>query len=271
MDISRRKALKYLGAGTLLGLGLWPGCAHKTKGSGSFRFLAINDMHYLSPACGEYLTGVVRQMKTHEGVEFCLLVGDLTEYGKREDLGVVRDIFKGLGKPVYTQMGNHDHKSQTDRSGYEEIFGKNLNYLFKNNGWQFLGLDSTDGQRYENSKIQSGTLNWVRDILPKLDKQAPLVIFTHFPLGTGVRYRPANAEEFLNLFLEYNLKAVLSGHWHGFTERQFGRTTLTTNRCCALKRNNHDNTTEKGYFLCTADESGLTRTFVEYKPKTIPS
>jgi predicted MPP superfamily phosphohydrolase len=266
MNISRRKALKYLSAGSLLGLGLWPGCAHKPKESGSFRFLAINDMHYLSAACGDYLSGVVKQMKSHEGVEFCLLVGDSTDAGKREDFGVVRDIFKGLGKPIYTQIGNHDYISQTNRSGYEEIFGKEINYFFKANGWQFLGLDSTDGLRFENTKVPSSTLSWVRDTLPKLDKQAPLVIFTHFPMGTGVKYRPANAEEFLNLFLDYDLKAVLSGHFHGFTEKQIGHTTLTTNRCCSLKRNNHDNTKEKGYFLCSASPAGLTRTFVEYKP-----
>jgi predicted phosphodiesterase len=266
MDINRRKALKYLSAGSLLGLGLWPGCAHQPKGARSFRFLAINDMHYLSPACGDYLTGVARQMKTHDKVEFCLLLGDSTDYGKREDFAVVRDIFKGLGMPVYTQIGNHDYISQTNRSGYEEIFGKELNYFFKHNGWQFLGLDSTDGQRFENTKISSDTLTWVRDTLPKLDKRAPLVIFTHFPLGTGVRYRPGNADEFLGLFLDFDLKAVLSGHFHGFTERQIGRVTLTTNRCCSLKRNNHDSTTQKGYFLCAASETGLTRTFVEFKP-----
>ena len=41
--------------------------------------------------------------------------------------------------------------------------------------------------------------------------------------------------------------------------------TVTTNRCCALKRNNHDGTKQKGYFVCEVMEGVLVRRFVEYK------
>lgn len=43
--ITRREAL-HLGAGTLLSLGLWPGCATEGGHSGSFRFVVVNDTHY---------------------------------------------------------------------------------------------------------------------------------------------------------------------------------------------------------------------------------
>src|SRR5258706_115000 len=86
--ITRREALRW-GAGSLLALGLWPGAlraADKT-GAGSFRFLVINDTHYMSPECGQWLEGVVRQMKTHDNIEFCLHAGDLTDKGRPEDFG----------------------------------------------------------------------------------------------------------------------------------------------------------------------------------------
>lgn len=269
MNLNRREALKYLSAGSLLALGLWPGSLRAKDNVGRFRFLAVNDIHYLSPACGAWLKALVQQMRTHTAVDFCLIAGDLTERGRMEDLATVRDIFKGLGMPVYVQIGNHDYTSQTDRRPYEKLFKNRINYFFKHEGWQFVGLDTTEGQHYSNTKIPSETFAWVRANLPKLDKAAPTIIFTHFPLAAKVRYRPANADELLELFLDYNLKAVVSGHWHGFTENQIGQTTLTTNRCCALKRHNHDNTTEKGYFLFAANEFGLNRTFVEFKPKMI--
>jgi hypothetical protein len=59
------------------------------------------------------------------------------------------------------------------------------------------------------------------------------------------------------------LQAVLNGHFHAFTERPYGKTMITTNRCCAISRENHDKTKEKGYFLCQAREGKITRTFVE--------
>jgi Calcineurin-like phosphoesterase len=264
--ISRREALRW-SAGSLLALGLWPGAlraADKT-GSGSFRFVVINDTHYMSPECGQWLEGVVRQMKTHDKIEFCLHAGDLTEKGRQEDLGTVRDIFKGLGIPIYVQIGNHDYLTQTDRAAYEKLFPKQLNYFFEHRGWQFIGLDTCDGLRYEETDIQAPTFRWLDEQLPKLDRTSPTVIFSHFPLGPQVRYRPRNADELLERFKPYNLQAVFGGHFHGFTERLVREATVTTNRCCALKRGNHDNTVEKGYFICTASAGRISRTFVEFK------
>src|SRR5689334_948622 len=72
--ISRREALQHLSAGSLLALGLWPGAlrAGDSNNSGNFRFLVINDTHYVGAECGRWLEGVVRQMKSHGPVEFCL-------------------------------------------------------------------------------------------------------------------------------------------------------------------------------------------------------
>ena len=262
--VTRREALERMSAGVLLALGLWPGAlqARAKDGARPFRFIVVNDVHYLSPECGEWLAGVVRQMKEAQP-EFCLVAGDLTEYGKREHLAAVRDVFKGLGAPVYVEIGNHDYLTQNDRQAYEKLFRRRLNYAFDHRGWQLVGLDSTEGQFYEQTEIQPPTLLWLDDNLRKLDKAKPTVIFTHFPLGPGTKYRPSNADDLLDRFRPFNLQAVFCGHFHGFTERRLGRTTLTTNKCCALKRGNHDNTKEKGFFVCTASEGQISRRFVE--------
>ncbi len=255
-----------MSAGALLAAGLWPGAlrAAAKGGSNSFRFIVVNDTHLQSPQCAAWLESVVARMKL-ERAEFCLLAGDLVEDGGREHLAAARDVFKGLGVPVYTQIGNHDYLTQTDRTAYENLFPKRLNYFFKNRGWQFVGLDSSDGKRYEDTDIQPATLRWVDDNLRKLDKQLPLVIFTHFPLGAEVKYQPWNADDLLARFETFNVRAVFSGHFHGFTERSAAGTVFTTNRCCALKRGNHDGTKEKGYFVCTASDGQITRAFVECK------
>jgi hypothetical protein len=78
--------------------------------------------------------------------------------------------------------------------------------------------------------------------------------------------RPTNADEVLDRFKEYNLRAVFGGHFHALTERQAGDVLLTTNRCCALRKGNHDSSPEKGYFLCHAKDGKVTYTFVEVKP-----
>ena len=267
-SFSRREMLGW-SAGHLLALGLWPGAlrAEGKGNAGEFSFVAVNDLHYLDDRCGPWFERVVAQMKASEPkIDLCLMGGDFTEKGGAPEMTAVRDAFKKLEVPTYGVIGNHDYVTPTDRKAYEEVFPGRLNYHFDHRGWQFVALDSSEGQKFEGTTIQPATLEWLEDNLPKLDKKKPTVIVTHFPLGPLTPSRPRNAEAVLERFKEYNLQAVFNGHFHGFTERKFGMTTLTTNRCCAFSRKNHDGTKEKGYFLCRAKAGKIERIFVEVKP-----
>src|SRR5688500_9930750 len=100
----RRTFLSQLSAGALLSMGLWPGCTTMPRHSqeSSFRFIVVNDTHYMSADCGNWLQRVIAQMKTHSDAEFCLLLGDVVENGHKSHLGAVSDIFGPLGIPLYS-------------------------------------------------------------------------------------------------------------------------------------------------------------------------
>lgn len=265
--VTRRQMLR-MSAGALLGAGLWPGVlsAADAGAAEDCYFIEVNDVHYIDQHCGQWFAGVIRQMKSHpEKIDFCLMLGDLSEDGRPEQIAAVRDLFEKLGMPTYFVVGNHDYRTQEDRKAYEDLFPKAINYRIDHRGWQFLGLDTTQGQLARNTSIQPHTLQWLDDNLPKLDKKRPTIVFTHFPLGPWVIGRPKNAAPVLERFKEFNLQAVFSGHWHGFTERKVGQVVLTTDRCCSLRRQNHDGTKEKGYFLCHAKDGKVERRFVEVK------
>ncbi|MBE0544658.1 MAG: metallophosphoesterase [Verrucomicrobia bacterium] len=265
---SRRDWLRR-SAGTLLALGAWPGCARWSSNGrgGDFSFVVLNDTHFQSPECPEWFARVRASLRTHQPrPEFCLMVGDLAEHGTAAELGGMHDVLRSMPMPFHAIIGNHDYVSDTDRSVWDKLFPRSLNYEFVHRGWRFIGLDSSEGTKYNQTRIQPATLGWLDDRLPKLDRATPTVVFTHFPLGAGVRYRPVNADDLLARLLDFNLVAVFNGHFHGFTERRSGPATLTTNRCCSISRGNHDGTTEKGYFLCTAQAGVIQREFVEVKP-----
>lgn len=268
LRMDRRQWLR-LSAGVMLAHGLWPGrlrAAENGRGD-AFRFVVINDAHFQSPQCPEWFTRVSASIRSHDPrPEFCLMVGDLSEHGTQSELGAMRDVLQSLQMPFHAVIGNHDYVSQTDRSVWEKVLPQSLNHHFEHRGWQIIGLDSSEGVKSEKTRIQRATLNWLADELPKLDRKTPTVVFTHFPLGALMPMRPLNAESVLTQLKELNLIAVFNGHFHGFMERKSGSTTLTTNRCCAISRNNHDGTKEKGYFLCTAKNGGIQREFIEIKP-----
>jgi 3',5'-cyclic AMP phosphodiesterase CpdA len=267
-SISRREMLRLGGAG-LLGLGLWPGCLlgePNAASSEEFSFIAINDLHYLEAACRPWFDKVVKQIKSSAPrAEFCLLGGDLADNGTVEQLTGIRDAFAGLGIPLHAVIGNHDHLTDTDRSAYEEIFPGQFNYHFEHRGWQVIGLDSSDGTKWVETIISDATLRWLDDNLPKLEVRKPTIVFTHFPLGESVPMQPLNADAALQRLAHFNVQAIFSGHFHGFTERYRGDASLTTDRCCARVRNNHDGTKEKGWFLCQASGGCLSRQFVEFR------
>jgi 3',5'-cyclic AMP phosphodiesterase CpdA len=263
--IHRRSALQRLSLWSALGLGLWPGCqSPKAQTGGRFQFLVVNDLHHASAECDPWFEALIKQMRAHRGAELALLGGDLADNAAPASLAAIRDHFRGLGRPFHAQIGNHDQAAAADRRAYEQNFPGQINYTFEHRGWQFVGIDTTQGVDWEKTRVQPATLTWLDDQLPRLDRRRPTVVFTHFPLGAGVNMSPLNSDEVLRRFAEFNLRGVFCGHYHAYTERQAGAAVVLTNRCCARVRGNHDNTKEKGYWLVTADGGTLSREFVEF-------
>ena len=261
ISMTRRKLLGMTPT-ALLAAGLWPGTLRAGEAGGNFSFLVANDMHSFDDKCHPWFEDTVKKMRGHaEKPEFLAICGDLSEDGTAKQLDPIKQIFAGVKLPFYVNPGNHDYLKSGERTHYDDLFPKQLNQHFDVHGWQFLSLDSTEKTKYENTVISEATLQWIDAELPKLDKKKPLVILTHFPLGEAVKMRPKNADDLLKRFLDFNLKATFSGHYHAYTEKKAGQTTLVTNRCCAFSKNNHDGTKEKGYFLVKVVDGELKREF----------
>jgi hypothetical protein len=234
--------------------------------SGEFTFIAVNDLHCRDPECRPWFDEVVREMKrSAPDAEFCLLGGDLADEGTAGQLTSVRDAFRNLEIPLHAVVGNHDYEASCRRVAYEQIFPAQINYTFEHSGWQLVGLDTTEGTKSSNTSISEVTLCWLDDFVPGLDPVKPTIIFTHFPLGELVVARPLNADDLLKRCALLNVQAIFSGHFHGFTERHFGKATLTTDRCCSRVRDNHDGSAAKGWFVCRAVGGKITRKFVAFR------
>jgi Icc protein len=261
--MKRRDILK-IGASALLTAGAWPNVLRAQDKKDEWAFISVNDLHFQDEQCVPWFEKAVAAIrKSAPDAEFCLLGGDLANEGKREQILGARTAFEALKIPLCAVPGNHDYVADDDRKAYDELFPGHLNRIFEHRGWQFVGLDTTDGTRYEKTKIQQPTFDWLDANLPKLDKARPTIIFTHFPLGKGVTYCPQNAEALLEKFTGFNVRAALSGHWHGYSEKTWQGATLTTDRCLARVRSNADGSPKKGWFVCTVKGGTMTRKFVE--------
>jgi len=249
--ITRREALKrvlLLGGGTIS----IPKLLQTTplrSAEPVFVFGVLNDLHLMTPDCAKFLKAVLTHLKA-QGADFCLVAGDLTEKGDLENMEAVKDTSLNVGLTCYPVPGNHDYSTSSDKSNYEKTFPDRLNYTFSYKGWQFVGLDSTEGQKYQNTTISQETIQWLTKQINQLSSTAPTVVFTHFPLIPFVPFSPNNSETVLKLLKTLNVKAIFCGHYHGYVRVGLNSTEICINYCCSLKRNNHDGTSVKGYYLC---------------------
>ena len=231
--LSRRE---LLGAGLsgLLAGGLWPGRQEVQGVSEEFQFIAMNDTHFRDERGVSYFEALVKQIKHNEPTaDFVIHSGDIVNDGLLTQLAPMKFLLDRIDKPYYVTPGNHDvDPSDESLRTYREVFGpRSLNQWFIHKGWQFVGFNSTQGTEYKHPWVQPANLAWLQETLRKLDTRKPLVVFTHMPLGAGVPMRAANADRVLEMFVKYNLKAVLNGHYHGYTMHQYRLAGITTDNC----------------------------------------
>ena len=261
LRLSRRAALGRLGA--LLAAGLWPGALRAlAPGPGrGFRFAALNDLHHRDPGCEPWFAELFENVAAARPA-FTLLLGDLADQGARDSLAAVARLAGARGARVHAVPGNHDHDVTPDGRLFAEAFPGQENQTFTHEGWQFVGLDTTQGEAWHDTRVGAVTLAWLDAALPRLDPARPTVIFTHFPLVPGVRapngvpMTPLNAEEVLARFERFNLRAALCGHFHGRRAESRRGAELSTHATCGRVSRNHDGTTAKGWRLCTARADG---------------
>jgi outer membrane protein assembly factor BamB len=215
------------------------------------------------------------------GPEFVVATGDLADYGQRDELAAYRGAITGLGVPVASIPGNHDHLSCLTREAIDEFFG----------GWS--GRDDTDGlsagEAFQREvfggdwrRPASGRLPWIEEIGPlyysfdcggvhfvaydgeglrrygadypqdawlaadlaTVAGGTPVVVCTHFP---------EDREFFQSRFGGVRLVASISGHWHGTRVWHDGETRHWTSSTLTF---GGIDATPRGYRIVEVDGRG---------------
>jgi 3',5'-cyclic AMP phosphodiesterase CpdA len=235
-------------------------------GTQAIRFVVVNDFHHQGPECDPWMEALFKQIAGTEDAAFCLGLGDFAHEGKRESMEVIQRLSAAAGMPFHPVPGNHDLDESPVDGFYAEVFPGCRNYLVRHKGWQFVLIDSTDGNKWQDVTISESTLDWLERTLADLDPDAPTVLCTHFPLASEVPMCPLNAGAVLVRFRGHNLRGVLGGHFHGRTSTPHGDIRLVTNACASRVCDNHDDTPEKGYLVVDGTSDGrLSWRFVEFK------
>jgi len=232
----------------------WQGELEEARAQG-FWFAQASDTHLTDTKSVEIVNDGVDSINADTRVDFSLWLGDLTRASTSDEMVLARLALQRLARPFYVLRGNHDLQTGV----FEREFGK-LHQRIDHGGWTFLLIDSNPGDK---TPISQPEHDWVREQLKAIAPTTPILLCTHHPLMPHTKsYLIAGADGVIALFEGHNLKACLSGHYHGNQEETVNGILFTTTACLSTTRNNFDGTKPKGYRLFRCQGERITTEFV---------
>jgi 3',5'-cyclic AMP phosphodiesterase CpdA len=178
-----------------------------------FRFALFSDLHISTTNSipSEDLQNAVIDVNKLQNVDFVIISGDVSNLGDTLSLRMAKHMLQKLNMPYYIIPGNHDVKwYESGDTNFRAIFG-DTKFVFIHNGIEFVGLTTAPLNRSGLGHIQQEDINWMKTILEKAGRKEPSFVVTHYPLQTG---DVDNWKDMANVLREYNVLAVLGGHYH---------------------------------------------------------
>lgn len=177
-----------------------------------------------------------------ERVTYSILPADNSTHGERHDLAALASVLRPLRGRVLVARGAHDRANQYDRSRAEcGPDGDCFRLVFRrgeragpepvprpravvHRGWTLIALDSANPESGAG-ELDAAQLEWLRDRLEAAEaKGRPSMVFFHHPVAhysTTLAIPPAifgvnqqDANDFLELIADYDVRLVISAHTH---------------------------------------------------------
>lgn len=177
-----------------------------------FKFAVISDTHVMpkDEKAVEDLERCIEVINEADDIDFVLVLGDISGEGDKHSLEKAKNTLDKLNKKYYAVSGNHETKwSASGATAFTEVFGSER-FEFEHNGFKFLGFASGPIIRMMDGHISPDDLEWVKNILDK-DPSQKSIICTHYPLFPQDL---DNWHQLTDVLRNYNVRAVLGGHYH---------------------------------------------------------
>lgn len=174
-----------------------------------FRFAVMGDVQDAIDAVEDVFLKV-----NAVGVDFLVIVGDLTERGHVDELEQFQREMRALRVPAYVTLGNHELGADNDGPPYHRYFGRGT-HSFDYRGARFILSDSA------SATIAPRALRWIRTWLNDARDRFIFMgmhIAPRDPIGTrsGAFSDVAEANELLDLMAESDVDLCVYGHIHSY-------------------------------------------------------
>lgn len=179
-----------------------------------FRFALFTDTHIslTKSVNSEDLRNAIADVNSLQNIDFVIVSGDVTDLGDTASLKVAKHLLQNLKVPFYVVPGNHDFHWNTGvgADNFICVFGSDK-FVFTHQNVVFAGFITVPESNASKATIQQADIDWMKKNLNKTGKKKPTFVITHYPLLTG---DVENWKEMTDVLHEFNVKAILGGHYH---------------------------------------------------------
>lgn len=255
-NLTRRNFLK--GTGALAAASLLPVTSVElafADPAENFTFAYISDSHIQQIAGAKFVQnwdrGLIRAVAEANLImpkpDFVMFGGDLGQLGKKAELDHGAEMLAKLNFKYHCVMGEHDY--YLDLGEYwSKLFGPQyyswdhkgvhfivLNSILTSDDWthgrwptaeqrmnEMAGLDNPNGSPFMVGEKQR---EWLKKDLEKLQKETPIVLFSHSPIQKiykGWNFWTEDADEVQALLQPFDSVNVVYGHVHQIQYNQIG-------------------------------------------------
>jgi len=180
-----------------------------TRGA-DFNFIAGGDIQYnltANEAELRYDWQTMENLSKSVNIAFAVWAGDLTPYGRLDNLQLLREVENTLSYPTHNCIGNHDDNTNGVQN-WEEVMGP-WYYSWDYAGRHFVILDSEVADTgHHGIDIIERQQQWILNDLGQIDSGTYIYMVMHRPeaayIGTFLDEIASN----------YNLRGIIRGHIH---------------------------------------------------------
>ena len=164
--------------------------------------------------------------------DFVICTGDMTHdmFNNPWHIAAYDSLAAMISVPLYYAPGNHDFRTKEwpgSREFYAGHFGDDK-FCFMHKGSLFIGFDSNlAGEDLKEEEAEQ--FEWITAQLTKYGRKAKhIFLFHHCPVvSTSVdeednysNFHEPYRSKYLNMFKEYGVEIVFSGHYHRYAEME---------------------------------------------------
>ncbi len=219
--------------------------------------------------------------------DFVFSTGDII-HGKPDDNEIIKrqfldflDAISILDCKIYIAPGDHDVSKEVTRSYFNKLINKDSKsyFYFEYKDVYFIVLDANEEKRGEISGEQ---LKWLKDLLSEL-REKKVFVFLHQPVYSILNPEcitdgslhlafsdKKNQNNVRNLFNEFKVDGVFSGHEHLFNINKYSNTTYIISGCCGSDpRGTKEEDGFSGYILIDIKNESWIYMVIDLSGKTV--